>query len=66
MISLRVRSVGETHALAAAIANLSRTGDVIILSGEMGTGKTAFAQGFAVALGVDEPVTSPKIGRAHV
>lgn len=65
MISLRVRSVVETHALAAAIANLSRTGDVIILSGEMGTGKTAFAQGFAVALGVDEPVTSPTFTLIH-
>ena len=65
MISLHVRSVADTHAVASALAQLARTGDVIILTGEMGAGKTAFAQGFADALGVDEPVTSPTFTLVH-
>ena len=65
MISLHVRSVADTHAVASALAQLARTGDVIILAGEMGAGKTAFAQGFADALGVDEPVTSPTFTLVH-
>lgn len=58
-IRLAVDSRGATQALASEIARLSRPGDVIVLSGPMGSGKTTFAQGFAGALGVDEPVTSP-------
>jgi tRNA threonylcarbamoyladenosine biosynthesis protein TsaE len=65
VISLHVRSVADTHAVASALAQLARTGDVIILAGEMGAGKTAFAQGFADALGVDEPVTSPTFTLVH-
>ena len=65
MISLHVHSVADTHAVASALAQLARTGDVIILTGEMGAGKTAFAQGFADALGVDEPVTSPTFTLVH-
>jgi len=65
VISLHVRSVADTHAVASALAQLARTGDVIILAGEMGSGKTAFAQGFADALGVDEPVTSPTFTLVH-
>ena len=44
---------------------MTRPGDVIILSGEMGAGKTAFAQGFGRALGVDEPITSPTYTLVH-
>ncbi|HEV2811542.1 MAG TPA: tRNA (adenosine(37)-N6)-threonylcarbamoyltransferase complex ATPase subunit type 1 TsaE [Acidimicrobiales bacterium] len=51
--------VDETRALATALAALACPGDLVLLSGDLGTGKTAFAQGFAVGLGVDEPVTSP-------
>lgn len=65
MISLHCRSVADTHGVASALAQLARTGDVLILSGDMGTGKTAFAQGFADALGVDEPVTSPTFTLVH-
>jgi tRNA threonylcarbamoyladenosine biosynthesis protein TsaE len=45
--------------LAAAVAGLARPGDVVVLAGDLGTGKTVFAQGFGRALGVDEPITSP-------
>ncbi len=65
MISLLVQSLADTHGVAAAIAQLSRTGDIIVLAGEMGAGKTAFAQGFGEALGVDEPITSPTFTLVH-
>ncbi len=51
--------VDETRALAAAVSVLARAGDLVLLAGELGAGKTAFAQGFAAGLGVDEAVTSP-------
>ena len=53
------RSVDQTRALAAALAELARPGDLILLAGELGAGKTAFAQGFGAALGVVETITSP-------
>src|SRR4029453_9132627 len=65
MVRLHVRNLAGTHAVAAALAALSRPGDVIILAGEMGTGKTAFAQGFGQALGVTEPITSPTFTLVH-
>ena len=56
---VRTASAAETQALARAIAGISRAGDILVLAGEMGAGKTAFAQGFAAGLGIAEPVTSP-------
>jgi tRNA threonylcarbamoyladenosine biosynthesis protein TsaE len=64
-LELRAPSLHATHALAAALASLSRPGDVILLAGDMGTGKTAFAQGFGRALGVAEPITSPTFTLVH-
>jgi tRNA threonylcarbamoyladenosine biosynthesis protein TsaE len=57
--ALVTESAGETRAVAARLAPLSRAGDVILLVGDLGAGKTTFAQGFAAALGVEGPVTSP-------
>lgn len=62
---LRASSLVETHAIASALAGLARVGDIIVLAGEMGAGKTAFAQGFGRALGVDEPITSPTFTLVH-
>lgn len=58
-------SVEETDALAAEVAALARPGDLIVLVGGLGAGKTRFVQGFARALGVDEPVTSPTFALVH-
>lgn len=65
MLELRVHSLVETHAVATALAMVARGGDLIVLSGEMGAGKTAFAQGFGSALGVTEPITSPTFTLVH-
>jgi tRNA threonylcarbamoyladenosine biosynthesis protein TsaE len=55
----RTHSADETHALAQRVGKLLRAGDVVVLEGEMGTGKTVFAKGIAIALGITEPVVSP-------
>ncbi len=48
-----------TRGVAAALVPLCRVGDVVLLAGDLGSGKTTFAQGFGAALGVREPVVSP-------
>ena len=62
-----VSSVEATHALAQEIARAVRPGDVLLLSGDLGAGKTTFTQGFAEELGVRGPITSPTfvIARSH-
>ncbi len=49
----------ETKAIAQKIASRLSPGDVIALEGDLGAGKTTFAQGFAKALGVSKQVDSP-------
>jgi len=53
------RSPEETQALASALAAELKSGAVLALHGELGSGKTCFVQGLARALGVRQPVTSP-------
>jgi tRNA threonylcarbamoyladenosine biosynthesis protein TsaE len=66
-MSLRARTtdVAGTQGLAAAVASLVEAGDVILLTGELGAGKTAFVQGLGAALGVEERITSPTFTLAH-
>ena len=52
-------SAAETEALGARIAARLEPGDVVLLSGELGTGKTTLVRGACRALGVTDPVTSP-------
>jgi len=59
ILATRTGSVTETRALAEALATLVGPGDLIVLAGEMGAGKTAFAQGFARGLGITDQVNSP-------
>ena len=65
MLHLRAPSLAATHAIAAAVAGFSRPGDLVVLAGEMGAGKTAFAKGFGAALGVTDPITSPTFTLVH-
>ena len=65
MLHLRSDSLATTSAIAAALAGLARRGDLIVLAGEMGAGKTAFAKGFGEAIGVTEPITSPTYTLIH-
>ncbi len=58
-IDLMTPALEETRKAAAAVADLLVPGDVVSLTGELGAGKTAFVQGAATALGVEEPVVSP-------
>ena len=60
-------SAEETAALGAQLAPDLRPGDVVLVHGEMGAGKTTFVRGALRALGVDGPVTSPTftIGRRY-
>lgn len=64
-LSLLAPSVASTHAIAGELAAVCRPGDIVVLAGEMGAGKTAFAQGFGHALGVTEPITSPTFTLVH-
>ncbi|MFL6735418.1 MAG: tRNA (adenosine(37)-N6)-threonylcarbamoyltransferase complex ATPase subunit type 1 TsaE [Sphingomicrobium sp.] len=54
-----LESEEDTRAFGAAIAAVSKAGDVITLSGELGAGKTALARGFLAALGHSDEVPSP-------
>lgn len=56
---LRTTSSDATKAMAGVVAEHVRPGDLLLLVGDLGAGKTTFAQGFAAALGITEPVTSP-------
>jgi tRNA threonylcarbamoyladenosine biosynthesis protein TsaE len=53
------RDPAETRALAARLAAVARAGDLVCLVGELGAGKTQFAKGFAVGLGITDTVSSP-------
>ena len=57
----------DTHALGRTLAQVLRAGDLVVLVGPLGAGKTALTQGIGAGLGVREPVTSPTfvISRVH-
>ena len=57
--TLRTKSVDDTRAVGGAVSTLARPGDLLLLAGELGAGKTAFVQGFGGGLGITEPITSP-------
>jgi tRNA threonylcarbamoyladenosine biosynthesis protein TsaE len=56
---LTTHGASETESVAAALGRVLRPGDLVVLTGELGAGKTTFVKGVARALGVQEHVTSP-------
>lgn len=64
---VRLRTVDDTRAWGARLGSLLRAGDLLVLTGGLGAGKTTLAQGIADGLGVRGPVTSPTfvIARVH-
>ncbi len=59
MVRLKAKSVQDTYEIATQVAQSVTAGDLILLIGDLGAGKTVFAKGFGKALGVEEPITSP-------
>jgi tRNA threonylcarbamoyladenosine biosynthesis protein TsaE len=55
----------ETESLGAELAGSLRDGDVVLVRGELGSGKTTLVRGAARALGVTDPVTSPSFSIGH-
>jgi tRNA threonylcarbamoyladenosine biosynthesis protein TsaE len=58
-VTVETRSEDETRALGAVLGEAAEAGDVILLQGPFGAGKTTLVQGLARGLGVDDQVTSP-------
>lgn len=65
MITLTASNPSDTASIAAVLAEMAKPGDMFVLIGEMGAGKTYFAQQFGAALGVTEPITSPTFNLLH-
>ena len=65
MIQISTKSVEETKKFGAELAGIARAGDLILLCGDLGAGKTSFTQGFGLALGVTSPITSPTFTLAN-
>jgi tRNA threonylcarbamoyladenosine biosynthesis protein TsaE len=66
-MSIELTTAGDTHALGKNVAEQLRAGDLILLVGPLGAGKTVLAQGIGAGLGVTGPVVSPTfvIARVH-
>lgn len=58
-LEIRTTSPNETLALGARFATLLSAGDIVVLSGRLGSGKTLFASGVASGLGIEAQITSP-------
>ncbi len=65
MLVVETSDPAETEALGAELATRLREGDVVLVQGELGAGKTTFVRGAAQALGVTDPVTSPTFSIGH-
>jgi tRNA threonylcarbamoyladenosine biosynthesis protein TsaE len=61
----RTSSAAETEAIGERLAAVLEPGDVVLVSGELGAGKTTLIRGAARGLGVTEPVTSPTFTIGH-
>ncbi len=59
MTAIDCPAVADTMAAGRRLASLVKPGDVVILAGPLGSGKTVFTAGLAEGLGVEEQITSP-------
>lgn len=59
MIEVHCKGPGDTEALGGRLASSLRPGDIVVLAGGLGAGKTLFTKGIATGLGVEEAVVSP-------
>jgi tRNA threonylcarbamoyladenosine biosynthesis protein TsaE len=66
LLVLRTTSAAETEALGGALAAVLRPGDVVLVCGDLGAGKTTLVRGACRALGITEPVTSPTFTVGHL
>ena len=66
MLTAHTKSADDTRALAAELAAVARPGDLLLLAGDLGAGKTTFVQGFGRALRVEAPITSPTFVIVHM
>jgi len=64
-MEVRSASPAETEAVGVVLARELQAGDVVTVSGELGSGKTTFVRGACRALGVTVPVTSPTFTVGH-
>lgn len=64
---MKLATAEDTRAFGRRLAGILRAGDLVLLSGPLGAGKTALAQGIGAGLGVAGPITSPTfvIARVH-
>jgi len=58
-VQITCRTATETMAVGRRLAGILWAGDVLLIDGELGAGKTTFVAGLAEGLGVEEPITSP-------
>ncbi len=64
-LAVRTRSADETTSLGRRIAEVVRPGEILLLVGDLGTGKTTFVQGLALGLGFERRARSPSFTMVH-
>ncbi|MEV6299337.1 tRNA (adenosine(37)-N6)-threonylcarbamoyltransferase complex ATPase subunit type 1 TsaE [Actinoplanes sp. NPDC051861] len=64
---MKLKTVDDTREFGRRLAGVLRAGDLVLLTGPLGAGKTALVQGIGAGLGVQGPITSPTfvIARVH-
>jgi tRNA threonylcarbamoyladenosine biosynthesis protein TsaE len=64
-LAVRTRSADETNTLGFRVAEVLRPGEILLLVGDLGTGKTTFVQGLASGLGFERRARSPSFTMVH-
>ena len=64
-LAVRTRSADETSSLGRRLGEVVRPGEILLLVGDLGTGKTTFVQGLATGLGFDRRARSPSFTMIH-